>query len=88
MKTFEELHKIKYGDLLELKHAGDMTVGRVILVHEHKWYPSENKIIMRTLIPDLAHDGHITWTFQILQTLLIRVIDDPQEILLLRLLYD
>lgn len=89
MKSFEELSKIRYGDYLELRHAGDLTIGRVILVHEHRWYVEENKIIMVTVLPrDLGLDGQITWEFKILKTLLNRVIDDPKERKMIRLLYD
>ena len=90
MKTFEELRKIKYGDLLELKHApaSDLLIGRVISVHEHKWYEEESAVFMYLLTHDLGKDGHITWHFKMLQTLLNRIIESPTEKSMISLLYD
>jgi hypothetical protein len=90
MISLEYLSKIKYGDYLELKHSGDLTIGRVVDVHYHKYYPIENKITMRTIVPQIedAKFSQIVWTFGMLQIYLVRKIESRSELKLLKYLYD
>lgn len=88
MIPFSDLEKIKYGDYIELKKAGDMAIARVIHVHEHKYYIERCQLTLVTVAPRLSDLGELVWTFELLRTYMSRHIDDPIEKKWIRLLYD
>jgi len=90
MKHKSESFPFIKGDYLELKYDGmEQLYSRVTGIDIHQYFVGMSKIHMKLLAnKPLGKAGLISWDFEYLQHLLIRVIKSPTEKRLIRLLYD
>lgn len=86
----EDLARIKYGDYLELRHklGEGLCFGRVIHISDTDLVYLDRKIMWVQVHPIFDLENKITWDYEYLKKYVFRVIDQPTEKRMIKLLYD
>lgn len=86
----EDIGKIQKGDYLELQErvTGNLCFLRVLSITDPDLIYLDRSVVLMQVHPTYDTENKITWDYEYLKTYVQRLINDPAEKRMIKLLYD